>query len=150
MLDAERIQHFPRKVFHEEEERNETTVEKRSILRVKRQPPPQANSAGIDQWMQDTVGEKRPTRHAARQAATLQYEALENTELEAALKNYFAFELLDSEVEDPHAPKRARLSSVFFKEERSRTFCFNEEPRNVARSVSDVKAVKSGDLAPPS
>ncbi len=48
----------------------------------------------------------------------MQYVALENTEVEATLENYYAFELLDSQVEDPRAPnlKRARLSSLFFKE----------------------------------
>jgi hypothetical protein len=148
MLDWQASPLFEQEVFYEEEERNETKIAKRSILRVKKQPLPQADSAGIDRWMEGTVGDKRSSRHIGL-ATTFHYEALENTELEAALVNYYNFELLDPEIEDPHAPKRARLSSIFFKEERSRTFDFNDEPQKVARSESDVKSVKSGGLGRP-
>jgi hypothetical protein len=132
-------------VFPENEESAETTPAKRSILKVRPSLP--TDSAGIDRWMQGIFGEELSSRHTARHTATMYSEVLENAELEAALESYYACEMLEDE--DPRSPKRARLSSIFFKEERSRTFDVKEEPQNVARSQSKVKAVKAGDLARP-
>ncbi len=148
-------------IFQEKEERIAdeekcTLAPKRSILRFKRQLS-QADSvtmpASIDLCLEDIntkavlFGPNKMLSSAiARQTAMQNYEALETEELEAALENYYAFEMLDPEVVDSHAVKRARLSSISFKEQRARTFLIDEEPQKVSRALSDVSAVKSDDM----